>query len=100
MALIELIQNNPRISIIILSFVVTLFITIVNFFMIDREKMKEILQNSEFGIKDYFYRTAQAISETLPSQSAEKKLLEGFLSGKERLIKEVKVKSVQKRLFE
>ena len=66
----------------------------------NREKMKEILQNSEFGIKDYFYRTAQAISETLPSQSAEKKLLEGFLSGKERLIKEVKVKSVQKRLFE
>jgi len=66
----------------------------------NREKMKEILQNSEFGMEDYFYRTAQAISETLPSQSAEKKLLEGFLSGKERLIKEVKVKSVQKRLFE
>ena len=66
----------------------------------NREKMKEVLQNSGFGMEDYFYRTAQAISETLPSQSAEKKLLEGFLSGKERLIKEVKVKSVQKRLFE
>jgi adenine-specific DNA methylase len=66
----------------------------------NREKMKEILQNSKFGMEDYFYRVAQAISETLPSQSAEKKLLEGFLSGKERLIKEVKVKSVQKRLFE
>ncbi len=38
----ELIQSNPKISIIILSFIVTLFITIVTYFMTDREKMKEI----------------------------------------------------------
>ena len=42
MALIDLIQNHPRIAIIVLSFLVTLFITIVNYFMIDKEKMKEI----------------------------------------------------------
>jgi len=42
MVITEFIQNNPRISIILLSFLVTLAITIVNYFMIDREKMKEI----------------------------------------------------------
>ena len=42
MAINELIQNNPRIAIIILSFIVTLFITIVTYYMTDREKMKEI----------------------------------------------------------
>lgn len=65
-----------------------------------REEMKEVLQESKLGIEDTFYRVAQAISETLPQQSTEKKLLEGFLSGRERLIKEVKAKDVQKRLFE
>ena len=38
----ELIQNNPRVAIIILSFIVTLFITTITYFMTDREKMKEI----------------------------------------------------------
>lgn len=38
----ELIQTNPRIGIIVLSFIVTLAITIVTYFMTDREKMKEI----------------------------------------------------------
>lgn len=42
MSLTELIQNNPRIGIIILSFIVTLFITIVNYFMVDKTRMKEI----------------------------------------------------------
>ncbi len=42
MAIVELIQNNPKIGIIILSFIVTLFITMVNYFMIDKDKMKEI----------------------------------------------------------
>ena len=42
MALTELIQNNPRLAIIILSLIVTLFITIVTYFMTDRVRMKEI----------------------------------------------------------
>jgi uncharacterized membrane protein (DUF106 family) len=42
MAIIELIQNYPRISIIVLSLIITLLITIVNFFMVDRKRMKEI----------------------------------------------------------
>jgi uncharacterized membrane protein (DUF106 family) len=40
--IIELIQNYPRISIILLSLIVTLLITFVNYFMVDKEKMKEI----------------------------------------------------------
>ena len=42
MAIVELIQAHPTLSIIGLSFLVTLAISIVNFFMVDREKMKEI----------------------------------------------------------
>ena len=47
MAIIELIQNNPRISIILLSFIVTIFITVVNFFMVDRKRMKEIREKQK-----------------------------------------------------
>lgn len=42
MALAEFIQNNPRTFIIILSLIVTVVITIVTYFMTDRERMKEI----------------------------------------------------------
>ncbi|MGC1122123.1 MAG: hypothetical protein WBA22_13620 [Candidatus Methanofastidiosia archaeon] len=65
-----------------------------------REELKKVLQESEWGERDAFYRVAQAISETLPSQSKEKTLLETFLQEKERLIREVKTRYVQKRLFE
>ncbi|PMP69409.1 MAG: DNA methylase, partial [Thermodesulfovibrio aggregans] len=61
------------------------------------EKMKKVLSDSGFGAKDAFYRVAQAVSETLSIESKEKKLLDGFLSGKERLITEIKK---QRRLFE
>ena len=54
--------------------------------------MKQILKDSGFGYKDTFYRVAQAISETLPLESKEKKLLDGFLSGKERIMNEIKTK--------
>jgi adenine-specific DNA methylase len=55
-----------------------------------RDEMKKVLNDSGFGSKDAFYRVAQAISETLPNDSKEKKLLDGFLSGKERLLSEIK----------
>ncbi len=54
-----------------------------------REEMKKILKESRYGQKEVFYKVAQAISETLGIESKEKKLLDGFLSGKERLINEV-----------
>jgi uncharacterized membrane protein (DUF106 family) len=42
MAIGEFIQSNPRIAIIILAFLVTLAVTLINYFMVDKEKMKEI----------------------------------------------------------
>lgn len=38
----ELIQNNPRIGIIVITFLMSLFVTVVNYFMIDKDKMKEL----------------------------------------------------------
>ncbi|MDQ7082683.1 MAG: hypothetical protein Q9N34_06810 [Aquificota bacterium] len=38
-----------------------------------REEMKKLLASSGWGAKESFYRTAQAISETLPKESQEKK---------------------------
>lgn len=38
----EFIQNNPRLGLAIIAFVVSLFITIVTHFMTDKERMKEI----------------------------------------------------------
>jgi len=49
-----------------------------------------VLKETGYGENDAFYRVAQAISETLPNDSKEKKLLDGFLSGKDRLILEIK----------
>ena len=43
----ELIQTHPRILIIVLSFIVTLVITLVYYFMTDREKMKEIKERQK-----------------------------------------------------
>lgn len=54
-----------------------------------RDEMVELLKNSGYGKSEAFYRVAQAISETLPNESKEKKLLDGFLAGKERLRDEI-----------
>ena len=47
MTITDLIQNNPRIAIIILAFMVTLFITIVTHFMVDKKRMKEIKEKQK-----------------------------------------------------
>lgn len=39
---ISLIQQNPRISIILISLAITFLITLVNYFFMDKEKMKGI----------------------------------------------------------
>jgi adenine-specific DNA methylase len=65
-----------------------------------RDDMKKALSDSGFSNKDVFYRVAQAISETLPIDSKEKKLLDGFLSGKEKLLSEIKSSYKQRGLFE
>jgi putative DNA methylase len=64
------------------------------------EDMIRILKESGFGKSDVFYRVAQAISESLPNDSKEKKLLDGFLAGRQRIAENVRKESGQTRLFE
>jgi adenine-specific DNA methylase len=58
-----------------------------------RNEMITLLNESGYGKSDAFYRVAQTISETLLNESKEKKLLDGFLSGKIRLQEEIKNKA-------
>lgn len=64
-----------------------------------RNEMVKLLHKSGYGTGDAFYRVAQAVSETLPIESKEKKLLDGFLAGRERLREEVRKEATQERLF-
>ena len=64
------------------------------------DEVTEVLRESAFGKSDVFYRVAQAISESLPNESKEKKMLEGFLAGKERVRGEAAKEVGQTRLFE
>jgi hypothetical protein len=57
-----------------------------------------VLKETGFGKSDVFYRIAQAISESLRN-GKEKKLLEGFLSGKGRITEQVVREIGQTRLF-
>lgn len=63
-----------------------------------RDEMIKVLQQTGFGKSEAFYRVAQAISESLPMESKEKKLLDGFLAGRERMSEEVKKEAKQARL--
>jgi putative DNA methylase len=64
------------------------------------EEMIGLLKESGFGKTDVFYRVAQAISESLANGTKEKKLLEGFLSGRQRIADDVRKELGQTRLFE
>jgi len=55
-----------------------------------KENMKKLLMETGYGQKEAFYRVAQAISETLPPNSKEKKLLDGFLNERDYLIEETR----------
>jgi|GEM_PF-1350733 len=64
-----------------------------------KDDMIELLSETGYGKSEAFYRVAQAISETLPNESKEKKLLDGFLVGKERVREEVRKTFEQGRLI-
>jgi adenine-specific DNA methylase len=51
-----------------------------------------------YGLSEALYRVAQAVSQSLPVDSRERKLLDGFLSGKEQIKEAVRKLSAQKRL--
>jgi adenine-specific DNA methylase len=63
-----------------------------------RNEMITLLKESGYGKSDAFYRVAQTISETLLNESKEKKLLDGFLSGKMRLQEEIMNKTRETRI--
>ena len=65
-----------------------------------REELVQVLATSSYGRSEAFYRVAQAVSETLPNDSKEKKLLDGFLVGRERVREEVGKAAQQERLWE
>jgi hypothetical protein len=62
--------------------------------------MVTALAASGYGRSEAFYRVAQAVSETLPNESKEKKLLDGFLAGRERVREAVGKVGRQERLFD
>ena len=62
-----------------------------------KQEILNIFKRTGFGKSDTFYKVAQAISETLPLDSEEKKLLDGFLSGKEQIKTDLSKR--QSRLF-
>jgi len=64
-----------------------------------REELVQVLASSGYGRSEAFYRVAQAVSETLPNDSKEKKLLDGFLVGRERVREEVAQVTQQGKLW-
>ncbi len=52
----------------------------------------------DYGRNEAFYQMAQTVSETLPKESKEKKLLDGFLSWKEQIKQVVRKSSTQRKL--
>ena len=64
-----------------------------------RAEMVKALSDRGFGKSEAFYRVAQAISETLPLESKEKKLLDGFLAGRDRVQQEVEKSAEQGKLL-
>ncbi|SHK67823.1 DUF1156 domain-containing protein [Rhodothermus profundi] len=66
----------------------------------EQQEMVQLLASTGYGASEVFYRVAQAISETLPIASKEKKLLDGFLAGRERVRQAVRESGRQGRLFD
>lgn len=64
-----------------------------------RDDMLKLLSETGYGESEAFYRVAQAISETLPNESKEKKLLDGFLAGREKVKEILRVKTDRRGLF-
>jgi hypothetical protein len=64
-----------------------------------RAEMVQALVEKGHGKSEAFYRVAQAISETLPNESKEKKLLDGLLAGRERVQEEVEKSAPQQKLL-
>ncbi|HEV2120769.1 MAG TPA: DUF1156 domain-containing protein [Candidatus Bathyarchaeia archaeon] len=64
------------------------------------EDVLSVLKEAGFGRGDHFYKVADAILHSLPDSSKEKKLLEGFLQGRNRISEDLRRQAEQTKLFE
>jgi adenine-specific DNA methylase len=64
------------------------------------EEVLSVLKDAGFGRGDQFYKVADAILHSLPDSSKEKKLLEGFLQGRNRISEDLRKQTEQTKLFE
>ncbi|MCX7611495.1 MAG: DNA methylase, partial [Ignavibacterium sp.] len=64
-----------------------------------RDELQKHLNKTGFAKNDSFYRVAQAIAEILPNDSKEKRLLEGFLNLRDKIIHGA-IDDTQKGLFD
>lgn len=64
-----------------------------------KDEIINVINKSGFGKNEAFYRVGQAVSETLPNESKEKKLLDGFLTGREKIQESIRSSLKQGRLF-
>jgi adenine-specific DNA methylase len=62
------------------------------------DEILDVLGKLGLASDDVFYKVAQAISESLPNDSKEKKWLEGFLAGRTRITKKMRVDLGQRSL--
>lgn len=65
-----------------------------------KAEMQKVLNETGYAKSDAFFRVAQAIAETLPNESKEKKLLEGFLNLREKISESFKADEKEKDLFD
>ncbi len=64
------------------------------------EQVLKLLKETGLGNNEVFYRVAEAVSQSLPSGSKEKQLLEGFLQGRQRISQDIRRQLEQAKLFE
>ena len=64
------------------------------------DDMMNFLRESGSGTSETLYDVAQAIAESLSNASREKKLLEGFLQTRGRVVEQLRSSSEQRKLFE
>ncbi|MHA1150394.1 MAG: DUF1156 domain-containing protein [Promethearchaeota archaeon] len=62
-----------------------------------KDEMTEIISRV-IGEEEIIYRISQAISQSLPNNNKEKKLIDGFLSGKERIKESIKESRSQDKI--
>lgn len=64
-----------------------------------KDAMKSILKISRYGEGDALYKVAQAISESLPNNSSEKKMIDGFLAGRNIIMQDIREDESQTKLI-